>query len=134
MPSAAAIIRKVERFDVSIAAQIGPVAAHTSVVRLSPAAGAKDDWIECNCVDLSLAGAGFFTTVFLPRLTRLRIKLYSAGETPHVVLACEAAVRRCVMTDRRPAYHLGCAFVDLSEEQQRQLDLVLSQVGTSDAV
>jgi hypothetical protein len=33
------------------------------------------------------------------------------------------------MTDRRPAYHLGCAFADLTEEQQRQLDVILAQVG-----
>lgn len=129
MPSAAAIIRKVERFDVSIPAHLGPVAAHTGVVRLAPAAGAKEGLIECNCVDISLAGAGFFTTVFLPRLTRIRIKLFSVGDSPQLLLTCEATVRRCIMTDRRPAYHLGCAFADLTEEQQRQLDIILAQVG-----
>jgi hypothetical protein len=129
MPSAAAIIRKVERFDVAIPAHLGPVAAHSGVVRLAPPAGAKDGLIECNCVDISLAGAGFFTTVFLPRLTRIRIKLFSVGDAPQLLLTCEATVRRCIMTDRRPAYHLGCAFADLTEEQQRQLDVILAQVG-----
>ena len=129
MPSAATIMRKVERFDVSINAVLGPTAQHASVVKLAPAAGAKDGMIDCNCVDISLAGAGFFTTVFLPRLTRIRIKLFSVGDAPQLLLTSEATVRRCIMTDRRPAYHLGCAFADLTEEQQRQLDVILAQVG-----
>ncbi|HLP85640.1 MAG TPA: PilZ domain-containing protein [Phycisphaerales bacterium] len=133
MPSAATIIRKVERFDVSIHAHIGPVAAHAGVVRLAASAGARDGMIECNCVDISLAGAGFFTNVFLPRLTRIRVRLMSAGDNPTEVLGCDAVVRRCIMTDRRPAYHVGVAFADLSEEQQRQLDVILSQVGQNDA-
>lgn len=129
MPSAAAIIRKVERFDVAIPTHLGPFAAHGAIVRLAPAAGSKDGFVECSCIDISVGGAGFFTTVFLPRLTRVHVKLYSVGDTPQVILACDAVVRRCVMTDRRPAYHLGCAFVDLTEEQQRHLDVILSQFG-----
>jgi hypothetical protein len=133
MPSAATIMRKAERFDVSINAVLGPTAQHASVVKLAPAAGAKDGMIDCNCVDISLAGAGFFTTVFLPRLTRIRVKLFSAGDTPQELLSCDAIVRRFIMTDRRPAFHVGCSFTDMTEDQQRQLDAILAQVGQGES-
>jgi hypothetical protein len=130
MSSAASIIRRTQRLDVSIRAMICVAPVHASAIKLAPPSGVKDGWIECDCVDVSIGGIGFITTAYLPRLTRLRVKLLSVAEQPEVVLECDCVVRRVPMTDRRPAYHVGCSFVDLDESQTQKIEELLVMLGS----
>jgi hypothetical protein len=41
-------------------------------------------------------------------------------------------IRRVIMTDRRPAYHLGCSFGDLSPELQRVIESLLNNLGSEE--
>jgi hypothetical protein len=122
------VVRKTMRHDVSIRAALRIAPGHADLVRLSPGAAAQSGWFEADCVDASLGGLGFITTIFLPRMTQLLVRLLGADGV-EVVLECPCVVRRVIMTDRRPAYHLGCSFGELSPEMQRQIDSLLNNLG-----
>jgi hypothetical protein len=118
------MVRRSVRHDIAMRAHVSVAPACAQTVRLSPATGVRDGWIEVDAVDCSLGGLGLLTTVFFPRHTVVKIKLFGAGEEKPLVLECDAIVRRVQMTDRRPAYHVGTSFHNLSEEQQRRVELL----------
>ncbi len=105
-------------------AQVAVSSLHMPVVRLAPAAGAKDGWIEADAVDFSLGGVGLITQIFLPRHAVLRVRLLAPGEEQKVLFEGDAVVRRVIMTDRRPAYHVGTSFHTLDAESQKQISFL----------
>jgi hypothetical protein len=127
------IVRRTLRHDVAIRAAFCVSGPHQQLVRLSPAAGLTAGWVECDCVDAGLGGVGLITTVFVPRLSQLRVRLYSAGESKEIILEATGVVRRVIMTDRRPAYHLGISFHELDDKGHAQIASLMSLLG-SDAV
>lgn len=129
-PKSQMIVRRNTRYDVSIRAAMSVSEQHAGSVRFGPSAGGKDGWVECDCVDLSMGGLGLLTTVFVPRPTVVRVRLFNSSEACALVLECECVVRRVLMTDRRPAYHLGCSFGTLSDEQLRQVEALIASVAT----
>ncbi len=116
------IVRRAVRHDVAMRAQVCVNALHASLVRVSAAAGIKDGWIDADAVDFSLGGVGVISTVFFPRHTVVRLRLLSPGEVPTTLFEGDCVIRRVVMTDRRPAYHLGTSFHLLDAEAQKQIE------------
>jgi hypothetical protein len=121
------------RHDVSIRAALCIAGPHQQLVRLAPAAGLASGWVECDCVDVGLGGIGLIATVFVPRLSQVRVRLFSAAETKDQILEATGVVRRVIMTDRRPAYHLGVSFHELDDKAQAQVAALMSMLA-SDAV
>ncbi|MFO0831608.1 MAG: PilZ domain-containing protein [Phycisphaerales bacterium] len=117
-------LRRDVRHQVAMRAQVCISGMHAALVRLSPAAGAKDGWLEADAVDFSLGGVGLITSVFLPRHAGVRVRLLTPGEESTVLFEGEAVVRRVIMTDRRPAYHLGTSFHNLDAESQKQVTAI----------
>jgi hypothetical protein len=115
MTKKAIIVRRSVRHDVALRAQMCVAPSCASLIRLSPGSGVKDGWLDIDAVDFSLGGIGLLSTVFLPRNAVVRVRLYAPGDSDEVVLECECMVRRVVMTDRRPMYHVGTSFHNLSE-------------------
>lgn len=126
MPSL--VVRKNVRHDVALRAAVSITGYCTDIVRLSPAANAPTGWLDLDCVDLSLGGVGFASPVFFPRQTKLKVKLFSPSESNKVILECVCVVRRVIMTDGRPAYHLGTSFDDMSEEMRLKAEQLLAMV------
>lgn len=126
MPSL--VVRKNVRHDVALRAAVSITGYCTDIVRLSPAANAPTGWLDLDCVDLSLGGVGFASPVFFPRQTKLKVKLFSPSESNKVILECVCVVRRVIMTDGRPAYHLGTSFDDMSEEMRVKAEQLLAMV------
>ena len=116
------IVRHAVRHDVAIRAQVSIRGPHATSIRLSAATGVKDGWIDADAVDFSLGGVGVISTVFIPRPAVVRLRMLSAGEHPTIIFEGDAVVRRVVMTDRRPAYHIGTSFHQLSPEAQVQAE------------
>jgi hypothetical protein len=114
-------LRRDVRHQVALRAQVCVAPVHGQSVRLSAGCGAKDGWVEADAVDFSLGGVGLITTVFFPRHTIVRVRLLSPGDEYKVLFEGDAIVRRAVMTDRRPAYHLGTSFHSLGDDAQRQI-------------
>lgn len=119
-------LRRDVRHHVAMRAQLAVSSLHVAVVRLAPAAGAKDGWLEADAVDFSLGGIGLIAQVFLPRHAVLRIRLLAPGEEHRVLFEGDAVVRRVIMTDRRPAYHIGTSFHSLDMEAQKQIEVLNS--------
>ncbi len=126
MPSL--VVRKNVRHDVALRAAVSITGYCTDIVRLSPAANAPTGWLDLDCVDLSLGGVGFASPVFFPRQTKLKVKVFSPSESTKVILECVCVVRRVIMTDGRPAYHLGTSFDDMSEEMRVKAEQLLAMV------
>lgn len=127
------IVRKAARFDVAIRGMVSVSPAHGQVVRFSAQAGGKDGWIEMDAVDFSLGGVGMVCLEFVPRGTVVRVRLFGPKADSGQILECAALVRRVIMTDRRPAYHIGTSFQELSEEQLRQAQELISVLESGDA-
>jgi c-di-GMP-binding flagellar brake protein YcgR len=122
-------VRKTMRHDVAIKAAIKVAPAHADLVRLSNGSGAQSGWIDSDCVDASVGGMGFISTTFLPRMTNVAVRLFASADAPTAFIECPCVVRRVIMTDRRPAYHLGCSFGELTPELQRAVESFLNNLG-----
>ncbi len=125
---ASVVVRKNVRHDVALRAAVSIVGECANMVRLSPGANAPTGWLDLDCVDLSLGGIGLASPVFFPRQTRLAVKLHSPTDDQKVILECVCVVRRVIMTDGRPAYHLGTSFDGMSEEMRQKAEHILSMV------
>ncbi len=124
------IVRRSARHDVAMRARVAVSRDHAGLVRLSAASGARDGWLEADVVDFSAGGVGFMTSVWLPRRCILRLQIVGP-EAPHrVLLDANIRVMRVTMTDRRPAYLIGTAFVQpLTSEARSQLAELLARLG-----
>lgn len=109
------IVRQHERVSCKLEAlaAIDPGDAEQVVLsRLVSTAGRTDSTIGVTIVDVSTGGLGVVAPVYLPRGTRVRVRLpehRSASGAP-----CEHLLRvqRCAMIDRSPSYYVGGAFTD----------------------
>jgi len=116
------IVRTSVRHDLCLRGLVKFVPEGAGGVRLSTAAGAKDGWVDVDVVDLASGGLGFISTVFFPRRSLMKLRVMGPGEGSPVVLEAAVRVQRVHMTDRRPAYLLGCSFDSLSDAERGQLD------------
>lgn len=125
---AALMVRRTVRHDVVLSATIAVAPEHATTVRFSPAAGGRDGWLEVDVVDFSGGGVGLVTSVLLPRLTLLIVRVPNPGGGPPL-LEARCRVQRVSMTDRRPAYLIGTSFEDGSVEAARQIRDLLALLG-----
>lgn len=127
-----AFVRSSRRQEISVRGTLAIGSASAHIVRLTPAAGLRDGVIDVDVVDMSDGGVGAIGMVFLPRGTSVRIKLYTPTATPEVLLDITGIVRRVAMVDRRPAYHIGIGFDNLSAQTQVDVSRVLAMLGNSE--
>ncbi|CAG1008131.1 hypothetical protein PHYC_03524 [Phycisphaerales bacterium] len=119
------IVRNSVRHDLCLRGAVSIVPEGDGGVRFAPPAGAKDGWLEVDIVDIGTGGLGFISLVFLPRKTLLDVRVYGAGAEGVLLLTIRSRVQRVCMTDRRPAYLMGCSFDNLTPECRRELDALL---------
>ncbi len=110
------IVRNAVRHDVVIRGSVRIAPCDIAAVRVGPASGAQNGWIDVDIVDLSENGLGLISPVFFPRRTVLEIRVLDHGEAPAVIAHLVIKVQRAIMTDRRPAYLAGCTFENNSNE------------------
>ena len=124
------IVRRSARHDVAMHARVAIAQEHASIVRLSAASGARDGWLDADVVDFSAGGVGFMTGVWLPRRCILRLQIIGPDDPKHVLLDTMTRVMRVTMTDRRPAYLIGTAFVQpMTSDAQAQMSEILARLG-----
>jgi len=128
MSKSGLIIRTNERHEISLPAKARVAFSHADLVKLSKAAGTHDGWIDVHLIDFSNAGIGFVSTVFFPRGAMIEIVVPNGDDsTQDAMIKCEIRVMRVQMTDRRPAYLIGGAFIDVSERLQSQIETLMSR-------
>ena len=103
------VVRQHLRHTCRLPADITVSADSPTRVTLSRSVGDGTGVIAVTVVDCSSGGLGLESCVYLPRQTRLAVRIRLAdARTAEVEL--EATVQRAMMISRGPKYYLGLAF------------------------
>lgn len=129
MTNSGLIIRKSERFEISLPARARIAFSHAELVKLSKGASSQDGWVNVQLMDLSDGGFGMLTTQFFPRGSLIELQVQETGDfSQEPTVSCELRVMRIQMTDRRPAYLVGGIFVNLTESTKKQIENLLDRL------
>lgn len=128
------IVRNSVRHDLCLRGAVSVTTEGEGGVRFAAPAGVKDGWLDVDIVDIGTGGLGFISLVFIPRKTLLQVRVYGAGSESSLLLTVSARVQRVCMTDRRPAYLMGCSFDNLTPESRAALDALLASLAGMDPV
>jgi hypothetical protein len=124
--------RQSERHEIVLPIRARQTADTADRVRLVNAR-ADDTPIEGDLIDLSRGGLGFMTTRFLPKGARLDARVCGLDADPsRPVLVARVRVQRVRMTDSRPAYLIGAAFIDSDAVFEHDLELLLQRLRASE--
>ncbi|PCI09383.1 hypothetical protein COB72_06575 [bacterium] len=129
------IVRRSERFEISLPARVRVAMHHLDAVQFAKGITGPDRWIDIEVVDFAEGGVGFVSEVFFARGLSLEFEVLDpTGGEGDVMLHSTMKVQRVQMTDRRPAYLVGCAFTDIDDETSQSIDDVISRLlGDADA-
>ena len=128
------VVRQHERHTCSLPAHGGVDIAQTEQVNLAVqiAGGASGDF-ACTLTDVSHGGLGLRTAVFVPKTTRVQLRVALADGGPPVEIALR--VMRVAMVDRTPTFYLGTSFVQpqsaIAAALTRLIVAAQSQAGTT---
>ncbi|MDX2133028.1 MAG: PilZ domain-containing protein [Planctomycetota bacterium] len=126
------IVRNSIRYDVCLRGMVSVIDEQVGGVRLTTASGVRNGWLDVDVVDLATGGLGFISSIFFPRRVLLRVRVLGQGDTPPTLLECTARVQRVCMTDRRPAYLMGCAFEAQTPQADAQLAALIGLLAGMD--
>ena len=129
MSNSGLIVRRSERFEISIPAKVRVAMAHIDQVQFIKGVGDDHRWINIDIVDFGEGGVGFVSEVFFARGLALEVQIPELGNPGgDIWVDCEMSVKRIQMTDRRPAYLVGCAFGDLSDENKESISMMIERL------
>ena len=123
------LVRRTERFDISLPAQVRIAKQHVEMVLFAKGVAGDDRWIDVDVVDFSEGGVGFAVESFFPRSVDLELRILQGRDSAsEVLLQCEMKVKRVQMTDRRPAYLVGCSFQRVDEQGQQSIQTLINRL------
>jgi len=128
MSNSGLIVRRTERFEISLPARVRVAMNHIEAVQFAKGVVDSDRWVNIDVVDFAEGGLGFVTEVFFARGLELEVEIPNIGNPDDVLIRCEMQVKRVQMTDRRPAYLIGCAFVGIDDEKKASIDALIERV------
>lgn len=129
MSTSGLIVRRTERFEISLPAKVRVAMQHVETVQFAKGVTGEDRWIDVDVVDFSEGGVGFISAIFFPRSADLELMIPESSEfNSEVLLQCEMRVKRVKMTDRRPAYLVGCSFYGVDEQGQRSIEVLIDRL------
>lgn len=129
MSNSGLIVRRTERFEISLPARVRVAMHHIDSVQFAKGVTGPDRWMSVDVVDFSGGGVGFVADIFFPRALDLEMEIPGLGESDdRVLLRCGLHIKRVQMTDRRPAYLIGCAFNDIDQETQGNIDSLIDKL------
>lgn len=129
MTNSGLIVRRSERFEISLPARVRVAGHHTDQLSFAKGVAGSDRWVEISIVDFASGGMGFVAGVFMPRNLDLELEImdFQDPEAPPL-LSCTMKIKRVQMTDRRPAYQIGCSFIEVDEEIRGQIDALIAKL------
>lgn len=136
MSNTGLIVRRTERFEISLPARVRVAMQHLEFVQFTKGVADTDRWINVDVVDFAQGGVGFVTEVFFARALDLELEIPNlADPSQNAMLRCEMQVKRVQMTDRRPGYLIGCAFLDVDEAKKTTINAMIERLlGLADSV
>ena len=127
MTQSGLIIRRSVRHEIVLPAKVRVASEHAESVRYAKGIADAEGWISVDLVDFATGGSGFISTVYLPR--GLVLELQIPGRPGEATLTLhKTRVVRVQMTDRRPAYLVGVAYVDPDERTMASVDAMLARI------
>ncbi len=129
MAQSGLIIRRSVRHEIVLPAKVRVAPDHAEAVRFAKGVTDADGWINVDLVDFASGGAGFISGVYLPRgvILELRIPAPDATDGPPLV-STRTRVVRVQMTDRRPAYLVGVAYLNPDDDAITQINAMLARI------
>ncbi len=112
-------VRQHTRYACSFPAQVAIAAACADKVRLSRAVSSSATGLTATVIDVSHAGVGLSSKVFLPIGCSLNITINPADNGPPVVVV--ATIARAIMMDRTPTYQIGTLLDSVDEGDVNRL-------------
>lgn len=128
MAQSGLIVRRSVRHEIVLPARVRVAPEHAEDIRFAKGVTDQDGWIDCDLVDFAAGGAGFVATAFFPRGCVIEMQIPTSGDEGQPPFVCRARVMRIQMTDRRPAYLVGTAFVDMTEDQDAAVSALLDRL------
>lgn len=129
MSSSGLIVRRSERFEISLPGRVRVAAHHAEAMHFAKGVSGPDRWINVDVIDFASGGLGFIALVFMPRNLDLEVEILNfQGDTEDAALRCIMRIKRVQMTDRRPAYQIGCSIIDVDHETQTQIDALIDRL------
>lgn len=108
-PSEQLVVRQHERVACQMPVDISVASDSPTRVSLSRTVGNGTGILAATVVDCSGGGVGVESAVFLPRQTRVFLRIHSQDDAAPP-LELEATVQRASMVSRAPRYYLGLSF------------------------
>lgn len=100
------VVRQHERFVCALPVDVTVTPDSPSRVTLSAKVGQGTGVVSASVVDCSVGGVGIESELYLPRLSRLRLRIAGNGGP----IELEGTVQRVNMISRAPRYYLGVSF------------------------
>ncbi len=117
------VVRQHERFLCRLGSLVRVCEDMADQVVMARSVGDGTGAVEVVITDASRGGLGIESTVFLPRGSRLRVRVKSADVAPEKDLLLR--VQRVTMLDRKPTYYLGLSFVSKGPEHDQNVGALL---------
>jgi hypothetical protein len=127
MAQSGLIIRRSVRHEIVLPAKVRVSTEHAEAVRYAKGVADAEGWILVDLVDFASGGSGFISTVYLPRGLVLELQIPGRPGESSLTLA-RTRVVRVQMTDRRPAYLVGVAYVDPDDQTLANVDAMLARI------
>lgn len=123
------IVRSSVRYEISMPSRVRVAPYYAEVMNFAKGVGDGDRWVDVDVIDYAAGGLGFISMVFFPRNVDLEVEILDTrlSDAPPLLRAM-IRVQRVQMTDRRPAYQVGCSFVDPDEQTSKQIDALLARM------
>ena len=129
MSTSGLIVRRTERFEISLPAKVRVAMQHVESVQFAKGVTGEDRWFEVDVVDFAEGGVGFVSDIFFARALDLELLIPDmSGGSDSPLLSCEMQVKRVQMTDRRPGYLVGCAFNQMQDSQRDQVEQLITKL------
>lgn len=129
MSQSGLIVRRSVRHEVVLPARFRVAPEYADAVRFARGVTDEHGWVGVHLVDYAHGGAGFVSELFLPRGVTVELQILDANSPiPRPLLHVRCRVMRVQMTDRRPAYLIGVAFVEPDDATQTAIDALLDQL------
>ena len=127
-------VRRSERHEVVLPISIRISGQSTEAVRFREGLFQEPSLIRGDLIDLSRGGVGLMVTEFLPVGFRGEFRIHPPGsDADRPLLISKIRVQRTRMTDSRPAYFLGAAFVDIDAVFEHDLEMLLNRLRGEEA-
>lgn len=128
MAQSGLIIRRSVRHEIVLPARVRVAPDHAESVRFAKGVTDADGWILVDLVDFASGGAGFISGVYLPRGVVLELRIPAPDADGPALISTRTRVVRVQMTDRRPAYLVGVAYLNPDEASIAQINAMLSRI------